>query len=127
MLFRSRGVLRELVRVCRGHLLHLENLPVEESVLRSQEHDGCWSHPLHKVYQELGAEVEILPPIGIIQGLYRATVGPQPPGPFVDNLNARLRAIHEMHARLLAQIKAAMTQRDQKLSQLGGTFGAPRV
>lgn len=46
------GRLAELVRVCRGSLLHLE--PPADYVLAAAEHDGCWYHDLVAAYARLG-------------------------------------------------------------------------
>src|SRR5439155_19359259 len=55
-----RGVARELLRVCRGHLLHLETSAEYE--LCEAAHDGCWQHDLVTLYRELGYESEALEP-----------------------------------------------------------------
>jgi 2-polyprenyl-6-hydroxyphenyl methylase/3-demethylubiquinone-9 3-methyltransferase len=46
------GRLAELVRVCRGSLLHFE--PAADYVLVSGEHNGCWNHDLVAAYARLG-------------------------------------------------------------------------
>src|SRR5436309_416353 len=56
----GRGVGRELLRVCRGHVLHLETSA--EYGLCETAHDGCWQHDLVTLYRELGYESEALEP-----------------------------------------------------------------
>jgi SAM-dependent methyltransferase len=53
------GILRELMRICRGHLLHLE--PSEHVHISDSEHEGCWKHDLLAAYARLGRHAEILP------------------------------------------------------------------
>lgn len=53
------AILRELLRVCRGHLLHLE--PAEHVHISDSEHEGCWKHDLVAAYARLGRQAEILP------------------------------------------------------------------
>jgi SAM-dependent methyltransferase len=51
------GRLQELLRVCRGHLLHLE-VPWQGY---SPDHDGCWGHDLGAAYAQLGYACRVLP------------------------------------------------------------------
>jgi len=69
-------VLRELVRVCRGHLLLIENVPVGETGLSSDEHDGCWLHPLQRHFARMGLTCEPLPSCFVEHGVYRVRVDP---------------------------------------------------
>jgi len=69
-------VLRELVRVCRGHLLLIENVPVAETGLSSSEHDGCWLHPLENHFARLGLACERLPDCFVEHGVYRVRIDP---------------------------------------------------
>jgi len=69
-------VLRELVRVCRGHLLMIENVPVAEAGLSSSEHDGCWLHPLERHFARLGLTCERLPDCFVEHGVYRVRIDP---------------------------------------------------
>ncbi|TMA80603.1 MAG: class I SAM-dependent methyltransferase [Deltaproteobacteria bacterium] len=69
-------VLRELVRVCRGHLLLIENVPVSETGLSSDEHDGCWLHPLQRHFARMGLTCEPLPSCFVEHGVYRVRVDP---------------------------------------------------
>lgn len=46
--------LAELVRVCRGSLLHLE--PPADYALVAEEHDGCWYHDLVAAYARIGLQ-----------------------------------------------------------------------
>src|ERR1019366_7103470 len=45
-------VLMELVRVCRGKILHIE--PEPDVDLTTNQHNGCWGHDLVAAYQRLG-------------------------------------------------------------------------
>lgn len=67
------GVLGELARVCRGHLLHLEPAPSYQ--VDPLAHDGCWNHDLPGEYARLGLEAEVLTPGYASQTPVRVAVG----------------------------------------------------
>jgi SAM-dependent methyltransferase len=70
------GILRELVRVCRGHILHLENS--EHHRLISDAHDGCWMHDMVAAYARLGLECEVLSSGYFAHTPYRVALGEEP-------------------------------------------------
>lgn len=70
------GILGELIRVCRGHLLHLE--VSRDFQVSTNEHDGCWNHDLEAVYAQLGFAVETLPQGFVSQTPRRVVIGPPP-------------------------------------------------
>ncbi len=49
------GILRELARVSRGHVLHVENR-IGWREPYTPDHDGCWTHDLPAAYAALGWE-----------------------------------------------------------------------
>jgi len=51
-------VLSEILRVCRGHVLHLE--PSPHIAVASEAHHGCWNHNLIEAYAKLGRACEAL-------------------------------------------------------------------
>jgi hypothetical protein len=53
------GILAELLRVCRGQVLHLE--PGLMTEVSREAHRGCWSHDLTGAYQLLGQQSQTLP------------------------------------------------------------------
>lgn len=53
------GVLRELLRVSRRQVFHLE--PAEHIVISDGDHDGCWKHDLVAAYERIGLRCELLP------------------------------------------------------------------
>jgi SAM-dependent methyltransferase len=53
-----RERLSEIVRVCRGHILHIESPPSWTGY--SPSCDGCWGHDFIKAYKEMGHECELL-------------------------------------------------------------------
>jgi SAM-dependent methyltransferase len=65
-------VLREIVRVCRGHVLHLE--PGPDVALVEDVHAGCWHHDLPAAHAGLGVACEALPGGYPQQTPYRAVV-----------------------------------------------------
>ena len=70
------GVLGELMRVCRGHVLHLETSP--DYPVFSGVHSGCWQHDLPATYAELGKSCETLERGYLAHTPYRVTVGEAP-------------------------------------------------
>ncbi len=53
------GVLKELLRIARREVFHLETSPGYNLV--GQEHGGCWYHDLPAAYEKLGRACEVLP------------------------------------------------------------------
>ncbi|CAG0969419.1 hypothetical protein PHYC_01160 [Phycisphaerales bacterium] len=69
-------VLAEIMRVCRGHVLHLEPSPGVE--VHGEVHQGCWNHDLVKAYRGLGRACEVLPCGYEVHTPYRVRVGEKP-------------------------------------------------
>lgn len=70
------GILKELVRVCRGHILHLET--AEHFALCSEAHSGCWRHDLVATYARLGLMCDVLESGYSAHAPYRVTLGEAP-------------------------------------------------
>lgn len=70
------GVLGELMRVCRGHVLHLETSP--DYPVFSGVHAGCWRHDLPATYASLGKACETLERGYLAHTPYRVTVAEPP-------------------------------------------------
>lgn len=70
------GVLAELMRVCRGHVFHLETSP--DYPVFSGVHAGCWRHDLPAAYAKLGTACETLERGYLAHTPYRVTVGEAP-------------------------------------------------
>ncbi len=70
------GILTELVRVCKGHILHIETS--EHVQLVSDSHDGCWRHDLVAAYARLGLDCQVLPSGYTAHTPYRIVLGQQP-------------------------------------------------
>ena len=70
------GVLGELMRVCRGHVLHLETSP--DYPVFSGVHAGCWRHDLPTSYAAIGKVCETLERGYLAHTPYRVTVGEAP-------------------------------------------------
>ncbi len=68
------GVLRELVRVARGQVFHLETSP--EHTLVPDEHSGCWWHDLVRAYDAIGVRCERLPTGYSVHAPYRVPIDP---------------------------------------------------
>jgi SAM-dependent methyltransferase len=93
-------VLREIARVCRGHVLHLE--PGPDVALVQDAHAGSWYHDLPAAYASLGITCEALPGGYPQQTPYRAVLG-SPAPTFVW-----AKPILAAYRRLEAQIGGAM-------------------
>jgi SAM-dependent methyltransferase len=52
-------IIRELIRVSRGRILHLEPGPGVKLI--DDAHGGCWSHDLVSAYEAMGLKAELLP------------------------------------------------------------------
>jgi len=70
------GILRELVRVCRGHILHIE--PGDQAEICGTAHHGCWRHDLAAVYARLGLDCETLGSGFQVQTPRRVVIGAEP-------------------------------------------------
>jgi SAM-dependent methyltransferase len=55
-----RGRLAELIRVCRGHILHMESPPAWNGSY-SPSCAGCWGHDFVEAFRDLGFECRPLP------------------------------------------------------------------
>ena len=69
------GRLAELVRVCRGHILHIEAAPTWQGY--SPSCHGCWGHDLAGAYRALGLHCGIGPPVSTHQTPYFVVIRPQ--------------------------------------------------
>lgn len=67
------GMLRELIRVARGQILHLE--PSPHYYIHADAHEGCWNHDLVAAYRRLGRECRMLPAGYYSQTPYRVVLG----------------------------------------------------
>jgi len=78
------AVLRELLRVARWQILHVENPVSGKTVLGSEAHCGCWVHDLAGAYRRLGHEIEVLPRCFELEDVYRVGLDPGRPMPVVE-------------------------------------------
>jgi SAM-dependent methyltransferase len=97
------GILSEMMRVCRGHVLHLETSP--DYPLVSGEHSGCWRHDLPASYERLGKACEVLPRGYECHTPFRVTVGQAPAWTWPEQVLA-------MYRRLERDIDAGFTATD---------------
>ncbi|NMO17960.1 methyltransferase domain-containing protein [Pyxidicoccus fallax] len=77
-----RQVLSELLRVSRGHVLHIEATPGEEVIASC--HDGCWSHDLQGVYASLGVQCQRLGDAHGDQSVFYVNLTPDAPAIHFD-------------------------------------------
>lgn len=65
------NILRELLRVTRSTIVHIENRPVSGSRLENKAHEGCWLHDFQALYRDLGEfDVCVLPRVVDHQCVY---------------------------------------------------------
>ncbi len=122
-------VIKDLVRVARWHVLHIENLPTDKPHLTCDAHDGCWAHPIERIYSELGVPVMKLPRYGSLQCVYRAVLDGGRPLPHADAISDRLFEVEasalqgmrdgqKMLAQAEASAAAAKAEVEKRLSEL---------
>lgn len=68
-------VISELVRVCRGQVIHIENNVTDQTFETSAAHDGCWAHDLRAAYQRVApkATFEVAHSMFEIEDVYRVS------------------------------------------------------
>jgi SAM-dependent methyltransferase len=103
------AVLAELVRVCRGHILHLE--PAPSVALIADAHDGCWGHDLPASYARFGRTVEVLPGAYRVHVPYRIVVGERPHFTWHP-------AIIELYRQVETAMDAGAVSADQQVKSL---------
>lgn len=54
-----RQVLRNIIDQSNRYVIHIENCSVSQTEKSSEEHNGCWKHPITRIYNELGHTPEI--------------------------------------------------------------------
>ncbi|MDX2131186.1 MAG: class I SAM-dependent methyltransferase [Planctomycetota bacterium] len=100
------GILRELLRVARHQVLHLE--PTPGIVVGSDIHDGCWNHDLVRAYRALGHECEVLPRGYEVHTPFRVMLGGAAPYTWPrEILDMCLRMERDMNAGLRAAAQQA--------------------
>jgi ubiquinone/menaquinone biosynthesis C-methylase UbiE len=141
------GILRELVRVCRGHVLHMETS--EHLRLVSDCHDGCWSHDMVAAYARLGMDCQILPSGYAAHSPYRVRVREEPRftwAPAIIEMYRRMErdinagfeaaainahndkaALQQQHAAQQQQLQQQATELSALLTQRAGELDAARA
>lgn len=88
------GILHELIRICKGHILHLERSP--DCRVTANSHDGCWDHDLPGLYARLGRTCDVLPRGYRVHTPYRVVLGePGPRFTWSENLLAMYRIMEQ--------------------------------
>lgn len=65
----------ELIRICQGCILHIENPVVDATYMTSTMHQGCWAHALEIIYGEFNVGIEKLTEFSPRHGVYRIGIG----------------------------------------------------
>lgn len=102
------GVLRELLRVARLQVLHLEPSPGVE--VSSAVHDGCWNHDLPGAYRALGRACEVLPNGYEVHTPFRVALDAEPPYTWPAE-------IMEMCRRMERDLRAGFRHADEQLAR----------
>ena len=63
-------VIRELLRVSRKGILHIENSSVSESRFANNWHDGCWVHDYKALYRKRGYQIRTIHRETLRQDIY---------------------------------------------------------
>ncbi len=117
------GRLEELLRIARGHIVHLETSPTYPLV--DSDHEGCWHHDLVGAYAKLGHVCEVLPSGYICHTPFRVALaekGPEPAwSPVILSMYRRMERDlvagindKDAHAAALTRAReAALAERDQ--------------
>jgi len=71
-----QAILKELVRVCRWQIIHIENNHIPDTKLSSKAHDGSWMHPIEQHYGALGNDCELMGKCFAIEDIYRVVFDP---------------------------------------------------
>ncbi len=106
-----RGILGELTRICRGHVLHLE--PAPHTAICAEAHDGCWNHDLVAAYAAIGRTCERLDAGYDEHAPYRVAVAAAPRYTWPAALLALLRRMESDLRPTLAAGREAPRLREQ--------------
>ncbi|KIV53537.1 hypothetical protein AM501_25140 [Aneurinibacillus migulanus] len=63
-------IIKELIRVAKHRIIHIENNLTNEQALTAPDHNGCWAHPIIKNYKDIGYTAEILEKVVNKQDIY---------------------------------------------------------
>ncbi len=119
------GILRELTRVARGHVLHIEPPPTYPLV--ASDHEGCWSHDLVGAYALIGRACEQLPAGYECHAPFRVALQDSGPSPAWSPalLQIMRRADRDLRGGLAAQEQAA-GELEAKRGEFEGLAGEAR-
>lgn len=103
---RVEPLLRELVRVTRGHVVHVEPVTAETdgALPLAAAPDARWAHPLPDIYRRLGLAAERLASLSSERAVFRVPVGAEGPAP---DLAALARALQRVDGQAAEQADAA--------------------
>ncbi|WP_016953213.1 methyltransferase domain-containing protein [Anabaena sp. PCC 7108] len=116
-----KAVIKELVRVAKNQVIHLEPAPDYEVVLSA--HNGSWNHNLVEIYESIGCQCEILNPAFKIQRLYKVLVNSNQIDSRYTPSNLFLNKLFDLENNIqitldnLLQERDDLAQRHQILSQ----------
>jgi len=108
-------ILRELWRVSRSLLLHVENVEVQGSYRENDAHDGCWKHDFRAAYAAFeGAEVQVFKSAVDLQAVYLVS---KPASSLGHAPTLRARVDLEVARQALQRSRQLLEERALRLSR----------
>ncbi|MCK4341965.1 MAG: methyltransferase domain-containing protein [Phycisphaerae bacterium] len=110
------GILSELIRVCRGHIFHIENSAHYQ--VNPNAHDGCWKHDLEAAYARLGHNCELLPAGYESQNPWRVVLGEPPRYEWSPVVLSLYRALDDNLGPLTADYEALQQEAARRADRI---------
>lgn len=130
-------ILKELMRLARWQIIHIENNHVPDTVQMSEAHDGSWAHPIVQHYRALGQTVEVFEKPFEIEDVYRVVLDKTQPiydfnptalgkmlmldrvvGEQINTLSRRIEQAYAEKDTVAAQLRTIWAEQAQLLVQL---------
>ncbi len=102
------GIVSELIRVAKRQIFHIENLQTDNTVITCAEHNGCWAHPLRRIYADFGVELKLLPSHGSLQDGYLATLDAAASAPQIGCFAGKLVETEKIFNSQAEQLRAEL-------------------
>jgi ubiquinone/menaquinone biosynthesis C-methylase UbiE len=103
-------IARELSRITKKFILHIENPFTKTTYKTSEMHEGCWAHSLVDIYEKIGFSSLKLPTISTLFDIYLIVIDSDYKLPLTSNIfNTRLFQLEKNYLELESkheQIKA---------------------
>jgi len=116
-------ILSELHRVSSGHIVHIENLDVSETIVTSDAHDGCWAHDLRLAWSRIApdATLEVAPSLFDIEDVYRVLdAGVDAPPLISKSRAARFRQLDDAISGEIGRLREVAKQSEGQATRRAG-------